>query len=230
MEIVKEAINTDHVVNIRVYNMKPVYYLKFFGGNIKVKTSNWKPKKLEERYYLYDVTNVARLDSGLIYDDDKYDYIDERFLEEIGYAIHRVKCKMYDKMYGNKCNYTSFLFSDIRAEEALQLSKEYNNVEKIGIVCCERHIEADFNLIDKIKTFLKNVHQYGGSDKLIDNSLIMQAEGDTYDFIVYAKPHVVFNMIDGTKKVEYFETIEDAETEYKYFAEDKIYTNFSSLK
>lgn len=230
MEIVKEAINTDHVVNIRVYNMKPVYYLKFFGGNIKVKTSNWKPKKLEERYYLYDVTDVTRLDSELIYDDDKYDYIDERFLEEIGYAIHRVKCKVYDKMYGSKCNYTSFLFSDIRAEEALQLSKEYNNVEKIGIVCCERHIEADFNLIDKIKTFLKNVHQYGGSDKLIDNSLIMQAEGDTYDFIVYAKPHVVFNMIDGTKKVEYFETIEDAETEYKYFAEDKIYTNFSSLK
>lgn len=230
MKIVKEAINTDHVVNIQVCDMTPVYYLKFFGGNIKVQTSCWKPKKLEERYYLYDVTDVTRLDSGLIYDDDKYNYIDERFLEENGYAIHRVKCKVYDKMYGNKCNYISFLFSDIRAEEALQLSKEYNNVEKIGIVCCERHIEADFNLIDKIKTFLKNVHQYGDSDKLIDNSLIMQAEGDTYDFIVYAKPHVVFNMIDGTKKVEYFETIEDAETEYKYFAEDKIYMNFLSLK
>ena len=47
MEIVKEAINTDQVVNIQVYNMTPVYYLKFFGGNIKVKTSNWKKKKLE---------------------------------------------------------------------------------------------------------------------------------------------------------------------------------------
>ena len=81
MEIVKEAINTDQVVNIQDYNMKPVYYLKFFGGNIKVKTSNWKKKKLEERYYLYDVTNLVRLSEGFIY-DDKSDYIDERFIKE----------------------------------------------------------------------------------------------------------------------------------------------------
>ena len=226
MEIVKEAINTDQVVNIQVYNMKPVYYLKFFGGNIKVKTSNWKKKKLEERYYLYDVTNLVRLSEGFIY-DDKSDYIDERFIKETGYASHIVECNIYNRIDGTRYNVICY---DTRIEKAMQLSKEYDNVEKIGIVCCERHIEADFNLIDKIKTFLKNVHQYGDSDKLIDNSLIMQAEGDTYDFIVYAKPHVVFNMIDGTKKVEYFETIEDAETEYKYFAEDKIYTNFLSLK
>lgn len=226
MEIVKEAINTDQVVNIQVYNMTPVYYLKFFGGNIKVKTSNWKKKKLEERYYLYDVTNLVRLSEECIY-DDKSDYIDERFIKETGYASHIVECNIYNKIDGTRYNVICY---DARIEKAMQLSKEYNNVEKIGIVCCERHIEADFNLIDKIKTFLKNVHQYGDSDKLIDNSLIMQTEGDAYDFIVYAKPHVVFNMIDGTKKVEYFETIEDAETEYKYFAEDKIYTNFLSLK
>ena len=226
MEIVKEAINTDHVVNIQVYNMMPAYYLKFFGGNIKVKTSNWKPKKLEERYYLYDVTDLVSLSEGFIY-DDKFDYIDERFLKETGYALHVVKCNMYDRIDGTRYNVIGY---DTRIEEAMQLSKEYNNVEKIGIVCCERHIEADFNLIDNIKKFLKNNNKYTNNDKLFDNILIMQSEGDTYDFIAYAKPHVVFNMIDGTKKVEYFETIEDAETEYKYFAEDKIYKNFLSLK
>lgn len=226
MEIVKEAINTDQVVNIQVYNMKPVYYLKFFGGNIKVKTSNWKKKKLEERYYLYDVTDLVGLSEGFIY-EDKSDYIDERFLKETGYASHIVECNMYDRLNGTRYNVIGY---DTRIEKAMQLSKEYNNVEKIGIVCCERHIEADFNLIDDIKKFLKNNNKYTNNDKLLDNILIMQSEGDTYDFIVYAKPHVVFNMIDRTKKVEYFETIEDAETEYKYFAEDKIYTNFLSLK
>ena len=226
MEIIKEAINTDQVVNIQVYNMTPVYYLKFFGGNIKVKTSNWKKKKLEERYYLYDVTNLVRLSEECIY-DDKSDYIDERFIKETGYASPIVECNIYNKIDGTRYNVICY---DARIEKAMQLSKEYNNVEKIGIVCCERHIEADFNLIDNIKKFLKNNNKHTNDDKLFDNILIMQSEGDTYDFIVYAKPHVVFNMIDGTKKVEYFETIEDAETEYKYFAEDKIYTNFLSLK
>ena len=138
-----------------------------------------------------------------------------------------MECNIYNRIDGTRYNVICY---DTRIEKAMQLSKEYDNVEKIGIVCCERHIEADFNLIDNIKNFLKNNNKYTNNDKLFDNILIMQAEGDTYDFIVYAKPHVVFNMIDGTKKVEYFETIEDAETEYKYFAEDKIYTNFLSLK
>ena len=116
MEIVKEAINTDQVVNIQVYNMKPVYYLKFFGGNIKVKTSNWKKKKLEERYYLYDVTNLVRLSEGFIY-DDKSDYIDERFIKETGYASHIVECNIYNKIDGTRYNVICY---DARIEKAMQ--------------------------------------------------------------------------------------------------------------
>ena len=183
-----KAINLNAVSTLTAFDKRPKFYWKFFHGNIKVRNNNkyfnWYDKK--EITALFDTTG------DVTYQRSKSGIVKEQCIDDDGYR----------KYYYKDESFAYWHFST-----AIILDDDYNNLEKIQTVCCERNIEADFNLIEKI---IKSTKE-STSREYPEESLIIYGESDgkLYDLVVYLKPTLEINMCDGTIHEIVYETLDE---------------------
>ena len=183
-----KAINLNTVSNLTAFDKRPKFYWKFFHGNIKVRNSN----KYFNCYDKKEITALFDATEDMIFQRSKSGIIKRQCIEDDGSR------KYYYK--------DEFLFYR-HFSNAIILDDDYNNLEKIQTVCCERNIEADFNLIEKI---IKSTKE-STSREYPEGSLIIYGESDgkLYDLVVYLKPTLEINMCDGTRHEIVYETLDE---------------------
>lgn len=184
-----KAINLNAVSNLTAFDKRPKFYWKFFHGNIKVRNNN----KYFNRYNKKEITALFDTTEDVIFQRSKSGIVKEqRIIDDDG-------CRKY--------YYKDESFAYRHFSTAIILDDDYNNLEKIQTVCCERNIEADFNLIEKI---IKSTKE-STSREYPEGSLIIYGESDgkLYDLVVYLKPTLEINMCDGTRHEIVYETLDE---------------------
>lgn len=183
-----KAINLNTVSNLTAFDKRPNFYWKFFHGNIKVRNNN----KYFNRYDKKEITALFDTTEDVIFQTSKSGIVKRQCIENDG-------CRKY--------YYKDESFPYRHFSTAIILDDEYNNLEKIQTVCCERNIEADFNLIEKI---IKSIDE-SASREYPEGSLIIYGESDgkLYDLVVYLKPTLEINMCDGTRHEIVYETLDE---------------------
>lgn len=184
-----KAINLNTVSTLTVFDKRPKFYWKFFHGNIKVRNNN----KYFNRYDKKEITALFDTTEDAIFQRSKSGIVKEQCI------IDDDGCRKY---YYKDESFAYWHFST-----AIILDDDYNNLEKIQMVCCERNIEADFNLIEKI---IKSTKE-STSREYPEESLIIygDSDGKLYDLVVYLKPTLEINMCDGTRHEIVCETLDE---------------------
>lgn len=183
-----KAINLNAVSNLTAFDKRPKFYWKFFHGNIKVRNNN-------KYFNCYDKKEITAL----------FDATEDRIFQRSKSGIVKRQCIEDDG--SRKYCYKDEFLSYWHFSNAIILDDDYNNLEKIQTVCCERNIEADFNLIEKI---IKSTKE-STSREYPEGSLIIYGESDgkLYDLVVYLKPTLEINMCDGTRHEIVCETLDE---------------------
>lgn len=184
-----KAINLNAVSTLTAFDKRPKFYWKFFHGNIKVRNNN----KYFNRYNKKEITALFDTTEDVIFQRSKSGIVKEQRI------IDDDSCRKY---YYKDESFAYWHFST-----AIILDDDYNNLEKIQTVCCERNIEADFNLIEKI---IKSTKE-STSREYPEESLIIYGESDgkLYDLVVYLKPTLEINMCDRTRHEIVCETLDE---------------------
>lgn len=180
-----KAINLNAVSTLTAFDKRPKYHWKFFHGNIKVRNQNkyFNCYEKKEITALFDTTNdniSTTSTSGIV---------TWQVINEEGQRKYRYK--------GDYFSYCG---------DVIILDDEYNNLEKIQTVCCERNIEADFNLIEKILKSTKEWNDYYPEGSFI---IYGESDGKFYDLVVYLKPTLEIKMCDGTVHKIVCETLDE---------------------
>lgn len=183
-----KAINLNAVSTLTAFDKRPKFYWKFFHGNIKVRNNN----KYFNCYDKKEITALFDTTGDVTFQISESGIVKRQCIEDDG---------------SRKYFYKDESFPYWHFSTALILNDDYNNLEKIQTVCCERNIEADFNLIEKI---IKSTEE-STSREYNEGSLIIYGESDDklYDLVVYLKPTLEIKMCDGTVHEIVYETLDE---------------------
>ena len=180
-----KAINLNAVSTLTAFDKRPKQYWKFFHGTIKVRNKN----EYFNRYDKKEITALFNTTYDTFYNVSPSGIIKHQVINEEGMMVYRYQ-NDYFPLHG----------------DVIILDDEYNNLEKIQTVCCERNIEADFNLIEKI---LKSTKKWNGDYPEGSFIIYGDSDGKFYDLVVYLKPMLEIKMCDGTVHEIVCETLDE---------------------
>lgn len=202
-----KVINLSQVVKIEIFDFKPIAFLKFFKAGIReeyYKFGIFRKFDSNLHCFLHETTKIVKINEKNNIDLNnivKFEYLDQN-------GIYNVK-------------YNTNIETPFIKEPIFNLSKEYADVDKLGTICNERNIEADFNLITNLANFIQKSNLL--SDQFRDNLLFIYKPTTLYEFEVQLKPHIKYTLVNGEEIFDFSETLTDINDKLEELIKDNPY-------